>query len=72
MELGDFLRQVRIEARIPQIEVASLLGQTPSFIANVEAGRRLPSTPKLFLWFKFLNLSFALMQKEGDDELPVS
>lgn len=65
-EIGDFLRQVRIEAGMPQKHVAAMLLQTPSFIANVEAGRRLPSTPKLFQWFTLLDLHFMLKQVNQD------
>lgn len=66
MEICDFLRQVRIEAGLPQKSVAEFLQQTPSFVANVEAGRRLPSTPKLFQWFGCLDLHFMLKKVNQD------
>lgn len=63
-DLGDFLRQVRLSKGIEQLEVAKHLGHTAGFIANVEAGKRLPSTPGLLKWAKFLGLHFMLGEIE--------
>lgn len=62
--IGDFLRQVRIAKGIQAIDVAAHLGHTPGFVANVEAGRRLPSLPSMFKWAKFLGLQFMFQAVE--------
>lgn len=65
-EIGDFLRQVRISKGVTAVDVARHVGHTQSFIANVEAGRRLPSLPGMLKWAKFLNLQFMFQEIPED------
>lgn len=62
--IGEFLRQVRISKGILALDVARELKHTPGFIANVEAGRVLPSLPNMLKWAKFLGMQFMLQVVE--------
>lgn len=62
--IGEMLRQVRISKSVDQKDVAAHLKCTPGFVANVEAGRRLPSTPQLCRWLKFLGMVWMFRVEE--------
>lgn len=59
---------MRISKGLEQKWIAEQTGCTPGFIANVEVGRRAPSTPLLCKWLKVLGMVWMFRVEDSDGE----
>ncbi|WP_188020299.1 helix-turn-helix transcriptional regulator [Deferribacter autotrophicus] len=57
--LGNFLRQIRINHKITQKDLAKILGLSPTFVNNIENGKKRPTAETVFKIFQIFNLSYS-------------
>lgn len=66
---GMRLRKLRTEANLTQLEVATRLGKTQSFVSKVENAERELSLVESFLYAKALSISYDTLFEEVHDGL---
>jgi len=70
MKLGQYIKQLRESKDLSLREFASRINKTPSFICDIELGRRNPSQVVLNEMAKFFNIDVGEFEKY-DERVPV-
>ncbi|MGD9307988.1 MAG: helix-turn-helix domain-containing protein [Desulfosarcina sp.] len=75
IDLGGRVKQIRNRQGMPQKELATLVGVTPSTISQIESGTIYPSLPALFKIAQVLDVAVAALfqnRSERDDQVVFS
>jgi transcriptional regulator with XRE-family HTH domain len=72
MDFNERLKQLRIERKLTQTDLAKLLNVKPTAVSNYESGRNEPSYEKLKILADYFNISLDYLLGLSDETFPIA